>query len=108
MDDITSFVNSSAVVTGSGFKAIVLSSNDIDPTEQIKKGISAIDLGNCTQIIKDYYNISDNDYFIVLNMETKNNERNDNNNSFNLGKNMQVEIFDSSGRKLDLSANFTS
>ena len=103
MNDITSFVNSSVVINGSDFKALILTSNDMDPTEQIKKGISAIDLGNCTQIIKDYYNISDNDYFIVLNMETKNNERNDNNNSFNLGKNMQVEIFDSSGRKLDFS-----
>ena len=104
INDITSFVNSSVIINGTDFKAIILSSNDMDPTEQIKKGISAIDLGNCTQIIKDYYNISDNDYFIVLNMESKNNEsKTDNYNSFNLRKNMQVGIFDSSGRKLDIS-----
>ena len=34
--------------------------------------------------------------------ETKNNENN-NDNSFNLGKNNQIEIYDSSGNNLDLS-----
>ena len=33
----------------------------MDPKEQIKKGISAIDLGNCTKEIKDYYNIPQNE-----------------------------------------------
>ena len=47
------------------------------PEEQIKKGISAIDLGECTQIIKGYYNISENESLIILNMESKNIENND-------------------------------
>jgi hypothetical protein len=28
----------------------------MDPKEQIKKGISGIDLGNCTKQMKEYYN----------------------------------------------------
>ena len=70
--------------------------------EQINNGISAIDLGNCTQIIKEYYNISKNESLIILNIETKN-ERNNNDTFFNLGKSTQIEIYDFSGNKLDLS-----
>ena len=105
--DITNFVNSSALINGSDFMAVISSSNDMNPQEQIKKGISTVDLGNCSQVIKAHYNISDGEHFIVLNIElkrneTKNNERNSNG-AFNLGKNVQIEIYDSSGRKLDLS-----
>ena len=56
------------------------------PDEQIKYGISAIDLGNCTEIIKEYYNISKNENLMILNIETKNIINNKNDNSFNLGK----------------------
>ena len=45
MDNILEFVNSSKIINGSDFLAIVLSSDDMDPKEQIKKGISALDLG---------------------------------------------------------------
>ena len=51
-NNITSFVNSSALINGSDFIAIVLSSEQLDPKEQIKKGISAIDLGNYTEQLK--------------------------------------------------------
>ena len=77
----------------------------MDPKEQIKNGISAVDLGNCTQAIKDYYNISLNDSIIILNVELKKdiNKTNEEDNSFNLGKTTQIEIYEYSGRKLDLS-----
>ena len=39
----------------------------MNPEEQLKKGISAVDLGNCTQVIKDYYNISQEENSIILN-----------------------------------------
>ena len=68
----------------------------MDPKEQLKNGISAIDLGNCSNTIKDYYKIDD---FIVVNMETKNNETGANDNSLNIGKNTQIELYDYSGRK---------
>ena len=107
--DIASYVNSSKVINGSNFLAVVMSSDKMNPEEQLKNGISAVDLGNCTNIIKEYYNISQEENLIILNMETKNDEsqKNESNNnddkSFNLGKNTQLEIYDYSGRKLNLS-----
>ena len=107
VDDITQFVNSSKVINGSDFLAVVLSSDNMNPEEQLKNGISAVVLGNCTEVIKEYYNISKEENLIVLNMESKREEKNksesDSDNSFNLGKNIQLEVFDFSGRKLDLS-----
>ena len=71
-------MNSSSLINGSDFIAVVLSSDEIDPKEQIKKGISAIDLGNCTEQIKEYYNISKDESLIILNMESKRDESNTN------------------------------
>ena len=107
-NNITSYVNSSTLINGSDFIALILTSDDLDPKEQLKKGISAIDLGDCTKSIKDYYNISENESLIILNMESKRNltkteEEKNNDNSFNLGKEIQIEVYDKSGRKLDLS-----
>ena len=108
-EDIISYVNSSKVFNGTNFLAAVLSTDDMNPIEQLNNGISAIDLTNCTNIIKEYYNIPKNENLIVLNIESKNdeskkNESNINNDkTFNLGKNNQIEIYDYSGRKLNLS-----
>ena len=104
-NNITAFVNSSFLINGSDFLAVILNSDDLNPEEQLKLGISAIDLGNCTETIKDYYNISENDSLIILNMESKKNksEKKENDDSFNLGKNAQIEVYDSLGNKLDLS-----
>ena len=104
-NNITAFVNSSLLINGSDFLAVILNSDDLNPEEQLKLGISAIDLGNCTETIKDYYNISENDSLIILNMESKKNksEKKENDDSFNLGKNAQIEVYDSLGNKLDLS-----
>ena len=106
-DNIFELINSDKVVNGSDFIAVISLSEDIDPIEQIRKGISAVDLGNCPKVLKEYYNISNNESLIVVNIEskksiTKENEEN-NDNSLNIGKNNQVEIYDFSGRKLDLS-----
>ena len=108
-NDIVSHVNSSKIINGSNFLAVVSTSDKIDPEEQLIKGISAVDLGNCTNVIKEHYNISKEEPLIILNMESKNdgiqkNESNNNDdNSFNLGKSTQLEIYDYSGRKLDIS-----
>ena len=106
MSNISAFANSSNVINGSDFLAVILPSDDMNPEEQLKKGISAVNLGNCTEVIKEYYNISKNEKLIILNIESKNqiNDSNNNNdNSFNLGKNTQIEIYDLSERKLNLS-----
>ena len=109
LNNITAFVNSSTLINGSDFIAVILSSDDMDPKDQIKKGISAINLGNCTEQIKEYYNISKNESLIILNLETKRNEtkineeKSSNDKSINVGKSTQIEIYDYSGRKLNLS-----
>ena len=108
LKNITSYANSnsSSVFNGSDFIGVILSSDNMDPKEQLKNGISAIDLGNCTQIIKNYYNISKEENLIILNIESKNNETQkseSNDNSFNIGKNTEIVIYDLSGRKLDIS-----
>ena len=108
-NDITSYVNSSAVINSSDFIAVVMTSDDMSPEAQIKNGISAVDLGNCTQVLKEYYNIPQDEGLIILNMESKkdknqkNKTENNNDNSFNLGKNTLLEVYDSNGRKLNLS-----
>ena len=106
MKNISLYTNSSNVINGTDFLAMIYSVDDMEPKEQLKKGISAIDLGNCTKIIKDYYNISQEESFLVLNIESKKNQtkkNNNNDNSFDLGKNIHIEIYDFSGRKLNLS-----
>ena len=62
-------------------------------------------LGNCTEILKEYYNISKDENLIILNIESKNenNKNESDNNAFNLGKDSHIEVFDYSGNKLDLS-----
>ena len=105
-DNISLFVNSSNVINGTDFIAVILSSDNMDPEEQIKNGISGIDLGNCTNVIKEYYGIDKNENLIIVNIENKMNtseKNNKNDNSFNLGKNNQIEVYDYSGRKLNLS-----
>ena len=53
-EDIISYVNSSKVFNGTNFLVAVLSTDDMNPIEQLNNGISAIDLNNCTNIIKEY------------------------------------------------------
>ena len=57
-DNILSFANSSSssLINGSDFIAVILSSDDLNPENQIQKGISAVDLGSCEQTLRQYYN----------------------------------------------------
>ena len=104
-DKITLYANSSKVIDGLNFLATISSSDEINPEEQLKNGISAFDLGNCTNVLKEYYDIPDEENLIILNMEiiNKNESSNKNDKSFILEKNTQIEIYDNSGRKLNLS-----
>ena len=96
-------VNSSKMINGSDFIALIMPS-DMNPKEQLKNGISAIDLGNCTDVLKDYYNISKDENIYVLNIESKRDDiEKSEDNSFNLGKNVQLEAFDKYGKHLNLS-----
>ena len=96
-ENISAYVDSSSPIKGDNFTALILSSDDMDVETQLQNGISAVDLGNCTNVIKEYYKISSEENLIVLNVESKINKSN------NIGKSVQVEIFDYSGRQLNLS-----
>ena len=68
--NITNFVDSDTVINGTNFKEQILSSSDLDPLEQIKKGISGLDLGNCIEVLKKQYNNIEDDEDLII-IETK-------------------------------------
>ena len=105
----TQIINSCIYFNESNFFISVISSDKINPEEQVKKGISSFDMGNCTNVMKEYYNISNGENLVILNIETKKNEisgyetNSNEDKSFNLGKSTKLEIYDYSGRELNLS-----
>ena len=107
--DFISSNESSSIISNSEIIQIISTSDKMSIEEQIKSGISPVDLGDCSKSIKDYYNISKEENFIILNQEKKYNNiknkslENNKDNSISLGKYSQIEIYDFSGRKLDLS-----
>ena len=108
LNNIALYFNSTQIFNGTDFIVASLFSNNMNPEEQIKNGISAIDLGNCLEVIKENYNISNYEDLIIFNIETKNecndnNDNDDNIDSFNLEKYTQIEIYDMTKRKLNLS-----
>ena len=70
-NNITGFVNSSNLINGSDFLAIISTSDNTDPKEQLKKGISSFNLDDCIEVIKTHYNISKEENLIILNIESK-------------------------------------
>ena len=99
-NNISLYVNSSNIINGSDFIASISFSNDTIVNNQIRFLTSSINIEICPQLIFQY-NISDNDSLIILITQIKNNESN--NNEKNLGIKILLNIFDLSGRKLDLS-----
>ena len=83
MNNITEFANSSKIINGSDFIAVISYSDNMNTEEQIKNGKSVVDLGNCTQTIKNHYNISDDEKVIIVNMEQKYNKTRENKNDQN-------------------------
>lgn len=107
-NNISSLVDSTKVINGSDFKAQVIKASDLDPKEQIKNGISGLDLGDCVEILKKAYNIPQEQDLIVVEIESKEDkEKNKNLNKksdcVDIGKEVQVGIYDLSGKKLDMS-----
>ena len=106
--NISAFVDSSTVINASNFKAQIIAADEIDPIEQIKLGISGLDLGDCIEILKDKYNISDNEDLIVIEIETqedkeKNKDLDRSKDCIDLGKNVKVSICDMDGNILNMS-----
>ena len=57
INDITSYTEASYFFNGTDFLAMILSSDNLEPVEQFKKGITSFDLGNCTNVLKEHYKI---------------------------------------------------
>ena len=102
-NDIISYVNSSNIINGTNFKAMILSSDNLNPKDQLSKGLSAVDLGNCLNDIKNYYNITKEENLIIVNIEIKIVGSDNDYNSLEFGKQTQLQIYDCSGNRLDLS-----
>ena len=103
--NINGLVDAFKVIKGYDFIAQIILTKDLDPFEQIKKRISGIDLGDCIDVLKDIYNISKDEDLIVLVAETKEiNKNNDEDNKLiNLGKNVKIAITDIRGNILNMS-----
>ena len=93
----------SKIIIGSDFNTLIKSLDNSEFMNQIQFYNSSIDLGFCPQMLKNYYNISQNETLITLITELKDNNIKNKQKSLNLGIKILVNIFDSSGRKLDLS-----
>ena len=107
-NNISFYINSSKVIICSNFLAIISTSEQMNFEWQLKNGISAIDLGKCTDNLKDYYRIPKEENLIVVNIESKSEisqeEISDEDNKFFvLGKVTQLEIYTYDGRKLNIS-----
>ena len=100
--NITFFVNSpSSSINGQDFKALIYSSKE--SLNKTTIGASSLDFGECPKILKSHYNIPDEENLIYLMIELDKKEINTDYNSLNIGKKTLFNIFDSSGRKLDIS-----
>ena len=105
--DINSYVNSSRIIDLDNLKAKIFYSNDLNSISGTSNQISGIKyLENSLLALKAKNSIPDNENLIIVLIETKGKNQNNedtNNNLINLGKDIQLLIFDKSGIKLDLS-----
>ena len=106
-NDISSFVNSSAIINCSDFKALIISSEDLDPKEQIKNGISGIEFGNCIEVLKDEYRIQNGENLIVVEIESKEDKEKNkyldkSKDRVDLGKDVEIAVYDYNGNMLNL------
>ena len=97
------YINSSKIINGANFKALLSSSDVLEFKKEIKLDNSTIDLGSCPQKLKAHYNITSNENLIILFTELKENDIINKENSLNSELKILINIFDLSGRKLDLS-----
>ena len=106
--NISNYVDSTSVINGTNFIAQIISASDVDPVEQINKGISGLDLGDCIEVLKTHYNIPENEDLIVIEIETtedkeKNQYLDRSKDCIDLGKNVKLSICDIKGNILDMS-----
>ena len=104
--EYVSSLNFPNLFNGTNFLAAILSSKEINHEELLKKGISFFDLGNCTNVLKEFYELEKDDNLIAINREIKidkNKSNTKNDSELNLAKKYQLEIYNRNGTKLDLT-----
>ena len=102
-DNISPNIKHSKVFNGTNFIAMIIPSNKINPKDLLKKGFTTFDLGICINYLKNYYNIPKEENLIIIGEELKNQKYNKDYKSLYFGKDIKLEIYDYSSRRLDLS-----
>ena len=109
-DNINSHVNSSRVIDLDNLKAQIMYSKDLNPISQIHNKISTINnIENIIEKLKIKNSIDINEDLIVVLIESKENKienesLNKDKDIINLGKGIELIIYDNSGNKLDVSS----
>ena len=103
-NNIISYVNSTRIIDLDNLKAQIVYSNDLNVEFLIKNKMTAIDnIDNSLKLLKQKYSIPNDESLIITIIETKEKNKNKNNDLINLGKDIEIIIYDKSGNKLDLS-----
>ena len=107
--DITSYVNSSRIIDLDNLQAEIIYSNNLKDQSTINHKFTTIsNLDNSLIKIKQKFNIPNDENLIIVIIETKENKEinanlDRNKDLINLGKDIELIIYDNLGRKLDLS-----
>ena len=109
-NDIASYVNSSKIIDLDNLQAYITYSNTLNQEFQTSNKISSIsNIDNFLVAVKKKNNIPDDENLIIAIIETKqtsesnNNLKGNNNDLISLGKDVQIIIYDKTGKQLDLS-----
>ena len=108
--DISSYVNSSKIIDLDKIKSRIFSSDELNVASISNNNkISQIsNLENSLALLRAKYNLADNEQLVIVLIETKENKEENKNlniakDKISLGKDIEVIIYDSTGRKLELS-----
>ena len=107
-NDIISYVNSSRIIDLDNLQAQIVYSNDLNVDFLIKNKITAIsNIEDSLNALKVKYTIPNDEPLIIAIIETKENKNNNleikNGQIINLGKDIELVIYDKNGHKLELS-----
>ena len=115
-ENISSFANSSKIIDLDNMKAQITYSDEINEEFLIKNKITSIsNIENTLSTLRSIYSLPENEKLIIAIIESKPNSQNSNlssnnkknknkdNNIISLGKDVELIIYDKSGRELELS-----
>ena len=109
---IENYINSSRIINFDNFKARIISSDELNLTFQSKDIFSINDLENILSEIKKENNMENNDFIIITQIEYESNMEISQNlkinkNEIDLGKNIEILLYDTYGNKLTIPNTIT-